>query len=337
MAELEPVFLGGSTVQRATLHNEDEIARLDVRSGDRVVVEKGGDVIPKIVRVLHERRSAPLPAYEMPRQCPVCGGNVVRPEGEAVRRCVTASCPAKLKGALLHFSGRRAMDIEGLGESLVEQLVDSGLVETLSDLYLLTRKQLMNLERLGEKSADNLLAQLDKSKSLPLHRFLFGLGIRHIGERSARLLSDHFGTLRDLMSASKEELITVDEIGEIMAQSLLAFFAEPANIEMIEHFLAAGIRTEGETRHLLDKETRDTPLSGKIVVLTGTLESMPREEAKRLVEGMGGRVTSSVSGKTDIVIAGRDAGSKLKKAKELGILVMSEEELTRLKGEWDRV
>ncbi|MBN2432668.1 MAG: NAD-dependent DNA ligase LigA [Acidobacteria bacterium] len=331
VAELEAVSLSGSTIQRATLHNEDEVRRLDVRVGDWVLIEKGGDVIPKVVKVLHQRRDEELPVFEMPDACPVCGGRIYRPEGEAVSRCVSADCPARLKGSIRHFAQRRAMDIEGLGEALVSQLVDQGMVRHLPDIYRLAEEELAALERMGEKSARNLLAEIESSKSRPLHRLVFGLGIRYVGERTARLLAEHFASMAAVMAADREELLAVSEIGEVIADSVTVFFQEPSNREMIHQLAAAGLNmTAAATAPAA--ATTDDPFRDKTFVLTGTLRGLTREEAKALIESRGGRVTSAVSGKTDYVVAGADPGSKLDKARQLGVAVLDEDAFRRLAG-----
>jgi len=322
VAILEPVSLGGVTVSRATLHNEDEIRRLGLKIGHQVVVERGGEVIPKVVRVVPTEQTGHLRAFVMPTHCPVCGGRVVREEGEVARRCVNASCPAQLKESILHFAGRRAMDINGLGEALVDQLVDRGLVRSVADIYKLTEATLVELERMGEKSAQNLLAETERSRANGLDRLLFALGIRFVGERTASLLVEHFGSLDTLAEASQEELEAVFEVGPKVAASIRNFFQEPRNRELIERLRKEGLRFTQE-----QKAARSSALAGKTFVLTGTLERWSRDEAKRRIEQAGGHVTGSVSKKTDYVVAGSDPGSKLEKAKALGVPVISEKEL----------
>ncbi len=324
VAELEPVTVGGSTVSRATLHNEDEVRRLDVRVGDWVLVEKGGDVIPKVVKVLESRRESPLPEFRMPTSCPVCGGHLHRPEGEAITRCVSTDCPAKLKGSLLHFASRKAMDIQGLGEALVDQLTDKELVRTLADLYQLDAEVVAGLDRMGEKSTENLFAEIERSKSHPLHRVLFGLGIRYVGERTARILAEHFGDLDTLMAASGEELVDVPEVGGVIAESVAAFFDEPANLELVVDLRQAGLNLTEPTPAKSVSGATGGFFQGKTFVLTGALTDLTRDEAAELITRRGGKVTSAVSRKTDCVIAGADAGSKLRKAQELGITVLDE-------------
>ncbi|OFV94977.1 MAG: DNA ligase (NAD(+)) LigA [Acidobacteria bacterium RIFCSPLOWO2_02_FULL_61_28] len=325
VAILEPVALGGVTVSRATLHNEDEIRRLGLKIGDAVVVERGGDVIPKVVRVQTSERSKhgrALREFVMPQHCPVCGGRVVREEGEVAWRCVNTDCPAKLKESILHFAARKAMNIDGLGEVLVNQLVDTGLVGSLSDIYTLTETTLVQLERMGEKSAQNLLTEIRESKGNGLDRLIFALGIRFVGERTASLLAEHFGSLDKLAEASPEELEAVFEVGPKVAASIHSFFREPRNGKLLEALRKEGLRFTQER-----KAGRTTALAGKTFVLTGTLDHWSRDEAKRRIEQAGGHVTGSVSKKTDYVVAGSDPGSKLDKAKALGVAVIGEKEL----------
>lgn len=319
VADLEPVLLAGSTISRATLHNEDEIRRLGLKIGDFVLIEKGGDVIPKVVKVLEGRRPANARDFVMPERCPVCSGQVYRPEGEAVWRCANVSCPAKLKESLLHFSARKAMKIEGLGEALVDQLVDKGLVKDPADLYSLTLDTLMQLERMGKKSSLNLLSQIEESKSNELARVIFGLGIRHVGERTAQILAQHFGSMERLSQASQAELQSVFEVGPIVAESIFRFFSQPENQALIQKLKAAGVNMTMKVA-----ASKSTQLQGKQFVLTGKLPTLSREQATALIEEHGGRVTTSVSRKTDFVLAGEDAGSKLEKATALGVSVIDE-------------
>ncbi|MSO21539.1 MAG: NAD-dependent DNA ligase LigA [Acidobacteria bacterium] len=328
VAILEPVALGGVTVKRATLHNEDEIRRLDLRIGDRVVIERGGEVIPKVLRVdlaAREEREHELREFVMPDRCPVCNGRVVREEGEAAWRCVSSSCPAKLKETILHFAGRKAMNIDGLGESLVDQLVGGGLVKDFADLYQLTEEQLVALERMGKKSAENLLKEIVASRQRGLDRLIFALGIRFVGERTAALLADHFGTLPKLQEAAQEELEAVFEVGPIVAASIRHFFGEERNRELIHRLEKMGLHPEQ-----MIKRKSVGALEGKAFVVTGTLERLTRDEAKQRIEQAGGRVTGSVSKKTDYVVAGADPGSKLDKARELDLTIISEAELEEL-------
>jgi DNA ligase (NAD+) len=327
VAWLKPVPIGGTTVSRATLHNMDEIARLGVKIGDWVEVERGGDVIPKVVKVVEDDdHPRGRKQFEMPQQCPVCGGNVVRTPGEADHRCVNANCPAKLQGTILHFASRHIMDIDGLGEALVNQLTERGLVKNVADLYKLTKDDLLKLERMGEKSAENVLSEIADSKTLPLERVIFGLGIRFVGERTAQFLAEHFGSLDAIMKASAEELEEVNEVGPRIAESIVEFFADEHNRKLVSDLRKAGLTFTGQ------KKEKGTKLAGKTFVLTGTLERHTRDEAKKMIEDAGGRVSGSVSKKTDYVVAGSDAGSKLDKARELGVSVIGEEELEGLVG-----
>ena len=327
VALLDPVFVSGSTVSRATLHNQDEIERLDVRIGDTVCIEKGGEVIPKVTGVVASKRKGRPRRFRMPKHCPVCGEPVVRPEGEVDTRCENVSCPAQVRGSILHFASRGAMDIRGLGAALVEQLVEKGLVSDYADLYALGRDELAGLERMGEKSADNLLAQIEESKRRPFARVLHALGIRHVGARVAQVLADSFGDADELAAASEEELAAIEEIGPVIAASIRGFFHSPRNAEVVSKLRRAGVNLRAARGG-----RRRTALSGKTVVLTGALERRTRDEAAAAVVEAGGRVTSSVSSKTDLVVAGRDPGSKLKRARELGVRVIDEEELDRLLG-----
>ncbi|MCI4440185.1 NAD-dependent DNA ligase LigA [Tibeticola sp.] len=322
VARLEPVFVGGVTVTNATLHNEDEVRRKDVRVGDTVVVRRAGDVIPEVVAVVFERRKGNPPPFSMPKQCPVCGSAVVREEGEADYRCTGGLfCPAQRKQAILHFAQRRALDIEGLGEKIVDQLVDQGLVRTVADLYRLDLPTLAALERMGEKSARNLLEAIARSKATTLPRFIFGLGIRHVGEATAKALTRHFGSLDVLMHATEAELAAVPDVGPVVARSIRLFFDQPHNQEVIADLRALGVHwPEGPAAPSAQK----LPLAGKTVVLTGTLPTLTREDAKERLEAAGAKVSSSVSRKTDYVIAGAEAGSKLEKARELGVPVLDE-------------
>ncbi|HXJ37147.1 MAG TPA: NAD-dependent DNA ligase LigA [Candidatus Eisenbacteria bacterium] len=324
-AELEPVAVGGVTVRNASLHNMDEVARKDIRVGDRVLVERAGDVIPYVVKVLDPHRHGRGKPFQMPAKCPVCGAKVVRPEDEVAYRCTGADCPAQMKQRLRFFAHRGAMDIEGLGEKLVEQLVDKGIVKHLPDLYALDLETLTDLERMGEKSATNLLAQIERSKHTSLPRFLTALGIRQVGDATAKALADHFGTLEAVMGASIEELQEVRDVGPEVAASIRQFFDEPGNRKLIARLERAGVRPAPVVR-------RHGPLEGKKFVLTGGLGSMTRPEAQRRIEERGGRVVSSVSKETDYVVVGADAGSKLKKAEKLGIRLLDEDAFLRMVG-----
>ncbi len=331
-AKLEPVFVGGTTVSNATLHNLFELRRKGVRVGDTVIVRRAGDVIPEIVGVVPRPTPGPrdpyVPNFRMPRHCPVCGSDVLREKGGIDHRCTGGLfCPAQRKEALLHFAGRRAMDIEGLGDKLVEQLVDGGLVRTLPELYTLGIAKLAALDRMAEKSAANLVAGLEKSKRTTLARFLYALGIRHVGEATAKDLARHFGTLDRVMDASLEQLLEVNDVGPVVAQSIRTFFEQAHNREVVEQLRAAGIGWE-EGQGTGDGRPR--PLLGRTLVLTGTLPTLSRDEAKDLIEAAGGKVTGSVSKKTDYVIAGAEAGSKLEKAQALGVEVLDEQGLQAL-------
>jgi DNA ligase (NAD+) len=327
VARLAPVFVGGVTVTNATLHNEDEARRKDVRVGDTVIVRRAGDVIPEVVAVVPDKRTHSAPQFTMPRLCPVCGSAAVREEGEADYRCTGGLfCGAQRKQAILHFAQRRAMDIEGLGEKLVDQMVEGNVIRTLPDLYRLGLVSLSSLDRMADKSAQNVLAALEKSKHTTLPRFLFGLGIRHVGEATAKDLARHFGQLDAIMDASVEDLLEVADVGPIVAESIHTFFQQPHNREVVEQLRACGVTwPEGAAAARVPK-----PLAGKTVVLTGTLPTLSRDEAKDLLEAAGAKVAGSVSKKTDWVIAGAEAGSKLDKARELGVAVLDEDGLKEL-------
>ncbi|HEX7287521.1 MAG TPA: NAD-dependent DNA ligase LigA [Candidatus Angelobacter sp.] len=325
VAWLKPVPIGGTTVSRATLHNMDEIERLGVKIGDWVMVERGGDVIPKVVKVIDDKEHPRgHKHFHMPERCPECGGHVARVEGEADHRCVNANCPAKLRETILHFAARSVMNIEGMGESLVNQLADRGLVKDIADIYELNKEKLLKLERIGDKSAQNLLDEIEQSRKLPLERVIYGLGIRFVGERTAEFLAEHFGSLDAIMEASVEELQEVNEVGPRIAESIHEFFAEPRNRKLIGRLKAYGLTLTGKKRE------RGTALAGKTFVLTGTLANYSRDAAKKMIEDAGGKVTGSVSKKTDYVVAGDEPGSKLDKAKELGVQVIGEKEMEEL-------
>ncbi len=327
VARLEPVFVGGTTVTNVTLHNEDEIRRRDLRIGDTVIVRRAGDVIPQIVRALPEKRPPDAREFVMPTVCPECGSAVARLPGEVVARCTGGLyCPAQRKQALLHFAGRRALDIEGLGEKLVDQLVDAGLVHTPADIYGLDTSTLAALERMAEKSAANVIAAILKSKDTTLARFIFALGIRHVGEQTAKDLARHFGRLEDLMAADEAALLEAPDVGPVLAESIARFFAEPHNREVIGALRKAGVHW----RDAAAQRAAAGKLQGRTLVLTGTLPVMTREEAKELIEAEGGKVAGSVSKKTDYVVAGAEAGSKLAKAQELGVPILDEEGFRRL-------
>jgi len=321
VAYLEPVLLAGTVVARASLHNEDEIKRLNVKIGDWVLVEKSGEIIPQVLQVIESRRDGNEREYEFPKTCPVCNTKVARPEGEAVTRCPNADCPAKVKARILHFASRKAMDIEGLGNVLVEKLVDLSLVKTVADIYDLQIEQVAELERMAEKSAANLMAQIEASKQRSLQRLIYGLDIRHVGERYAKILASHFRSIDKLSNASVEELDAIHEIGLTVAESVFNFFQNPFNRELIGRLKKASIKTEiGET----SGAKTDDNFNGKTFVLTGKLENFTRDEVAHLIEERGGRVSNSVSKKTDYVVAGADAGSKLDKANSLGVTVIDE-------------
>ena len=322
VAILEPVFLAGTTVSRATLHNEDEIRRLDVKIGDTVMIEKSGEIIPKVLSVVTSKRTGKERDFVPPENCPVCGGLISRPEGEVVARCVAADCTAQLMGRLLHFASRRAMRIEGLGDVLAEQLVAANLVKDVGDLYSLTLDQVAGLPRMAKKSASNLLAQIEASKARDLANLIYALGIRHVGERTAGILAHETGSLQKLMEASVEELDAIPEIGLTVAESVRDWFDDEGNRALCDRLRAVGIRTEAERRSSAQVDER---FEGKQFVLTGTLTSFTRDEARALIEARGGRVNSSVSKKTDYVVAGEAAGSKLDKAEALGVTVIDED------------
>jgi len=326
VALMEPVNVGGVVVSRATLHNEDEILKKDVRIGDTVVIQRAGDVIPEVVRVISSKRTGQEKEFHMPRHCPECGSEVVRQEGEVAHRCINLSCPAQIKEHIRHFASRGAMDIEGLGEKVSAQLFDAGLIHDPADLYFLRKEQLLALERKAEKSVQKLLEAIDRSKTPPLDKFIFALGIRHVGERTAKLLADRFGNMENLMSAGKEDLTAISEIGPEIAQSIVEFFAEDKNRKVMEKFHRAGMAPQ------MKDVPVNTLLQGKAFVFTGSLSSMSRNEAKELVESLGGIAQASVTGKTSYVVAGGEPGSKLDKARAQNIPVINEQEFLKLIG-----
>jgi DNA ligase (NAD+) len=328
VARLEPVFVGGVTVTNATLHNEDEVNRKDIRIGDTVIVRRAGDVIPEVVAYVPELRHADVRKFMMPTSCPVCGSTIVRPEEEAIARCSGGwiKCPAQRKGGLLHFVSRRAMDIEGFGEQLVEQLVDKHVITTAADLYKLGFTALAELDRMADKSAQNVLNALEKSKSTTLARFIYALGIRHVGESTAKELANYFGNLDALLHASEEQFLEVDDIGPVVARSLNDFLSDPLNLELIEQLRGAGLHWP-ESERVIEAPK---PLQGKTFVLTGTLPTLTRDDAAEKIEAAGGKVASSVSRKTSYVVAGEEAGSKLAKAQELGVMILDESGLLQL-------
>ena len=329
VARLDPIFVGGATVSNATLHNIDELQRKDVRIGDTVVLRRAGDVIPEVVRVIMEKRPAKTSRAQLPDRCPVCGSDVEREEGEAVARCAGAlACPAQLKESLLHFASRRAMDIDGLGSKLVEQLVDQGLVRDAADIFRLNANQLAELDRMGKKSAEKLVKSLEKSKETTFARFLFALGIRDVGEATADALARHFRTLKSLRSSSVGEIEEVPDVGPITAAHVHAFMSEPRNEKVIDALVGLGVRWP----EVQAAKSRSREFDGKTFVLTGKLASMSRDEAGDIVRDLGGTVAGSVSKKTDFVVVGEDAGTKLKKATELGIRILEEDEFLQLVG-----
>lgn len=327
VARLRPVFVGGTTVSNATLHNEDEIRRKDVRIGDEVMIRRAGDVIPEVVAVVVDRRKPSARIFEMPTHCPVCQSAVERAPGEAVARCTGGLyCPAQRKEALRHFASRKAMDIDGLGEKIIDQLVDAGWVHTAADLFTLKADALATLERMGEKSAMNLVAAIDRARHTSLARFIYALGIRHVGETTARDLAQHFGSLKRIISADEAELLQVSDIGPVVAASIAHFFKEAHNLEVIDALLAAGVQFDE-----VDKpQTQPGPLAGKTFVLTGALPSCSREQAAERIQRAGGKVVGSVSKKTDYVVAGSDPGSKLSKAQQLGVRIIDQSALEKL-------
>ena len=323
VAVLKPVFVGGVQVSRATLHNQDEINRKDVRIGDTVFIRRAGDVIPEVVKVITSKRIGKEKKFKMPNRCPVCGGEVFQEEDEAILRCVSMNCPAKISEGIKHFVSRDAMDIEGLGDKIADQLFSHKLIRHFSDLYDLTKEKLLSLERQGEKSVQNLLESIEKSKKKTVDKFIYALGIRHVGENTAKVLAQHFRTIEKLMKASKEELEEIHEIGSVMAESIYNFFHDDKNLSEINKLLSKGIE-------LVKVAQKKGVFSGKTFVLTGTLPTYSRAEATKLIEDGGGKVSSSVSAKTDYVLAGTDSGSKLKKAQELKVKVISEDEFKKL-------
>jgi DNA ligase (NAD+) len=325
VAVLEPVQVGGVTVSRSTLHNMDEVERLGVHIGDTVLIERAGEVIPHVVKVVQEGKSRRK--FEIPEKCPECGSRIHKAEDEVAYRCVNAACPAKRKESLLHFAGRHAMNIDGLGEKIVDQLVDSGIVKDVADLYRLKLEPLAALERMAEKSAQNLLDEMEASKNMSLSRLIYALGIRFVGERTGQLLAEHFGSLDALKDATEEQLIEVPEVGPKVAASIVEFFSESANKKLVKRLVEAGLNVK-ETR----KAPKDTRLAGKIFVFTGELRKYSREQAGELVTSHGGKVTASVSKKTDYVVVGAEPGSKYDKAKSLGVAILDEAAFEKLLG-----
>jgi DNA ligase (NAD+) len=324
VAFLEPVQVGGVTVSRATLHNEDEVRRKDVRIGDTVVVQRAGEVIPEVVEVVKEKRDGTEVEFVMPATCPVCGADVAREPGEAVARCTDIACPARVRETILHFASRGAMDIEGVGPALIDQLIENGLISDPAGLYSLTEEKLLPLERMAQKSAENVVKAVEASKGATLDRLIYALGIRHVGERTAAALAQHFGSLEALKAATEEEVARVPDVGPVVAASIVTFFAQPENEEVIGKLQAAGIDPRVEARR------ESTAFSGKTVVFTGALQRMTRDEAQGFVFRLGGNPSSSVSGSTDLVVAGEKAGSKLDKARSLGVPVITEDEFLEM-------
>ncbi len=325
VAVLEPVEVGGVVIKRATLHNEDEIRRKDVRIGDWVTVGRAGEVIPEIVRVIKEKRTGEEKVFTMPKKCPVCGSQVYREEGEVAWRCINASCPAQIKERIKHWASRAAMDIEGLGEKIVDQLVDKGLVKSISDLYRLTKGQLEKLERMGPKSAENLINALERSKKRSLSRFIFALGIRHVGEYIAQLLAENLKDIQKLREAKKEDLLRIEGIGPIVADSIVQFFANPENQKMIDELLNLGIEPQTP-----EEKPKSSFFTDKVFVVTGALERFSRDEVKKIIEEKGGKAANAVSSRTDFLIVGKNPGSKLKEAENRKIPILTEEEFYKI-------
>jgi len=324
VAVMKPVQVGGVTVSRATLHNEDEIAKKDVRIGDTVIVQRAGDVIPEVVKVIESKRSGKEKPFRIPEKCPVCGSKVVRLEGEVAHRCIDLACPAQIRENIKHFVSRGGMDIEGLGDRIVSQLLDAGLIGDPADLYAISKEQLLELERFADKSAENLIAAIARSKHPPMERLLFALGIRHVGEYVAKILARKFGSIGRIEAASQEELTAIDGIGPTIAESIYKFFHEPHNLKIIRKLEQAGVRP------VVEKHPTSSALAGKTFVFTGSLKGFPREKAKEIVVSLGGAATSTVSKKTDYVVAGEDPGSKYEKAKSLGVAILDEDSFVKL-------
>lgn len=325
-AILDPVSVAGTTVQRASLHNEDLIKEKDIRIGDQVIIRKAGDIIPEVVRPLIELRTGDEEPFLMPENCPACDAELVRIEGEVVLRCVNPKCPAQITEGLIHFVSRNAMNIEGLGEKVIEQLYQQGLIADIADIYKLTKEELLELERMGEKSASNLITAIDASRSNSMERLLFGLGIRHVGERAARILSEHFGSMDKLMEASLEDLTAIHEIGDKMADSVVTYFDSEEVRGLVERLKSKNVNLT-YTGKRVQVEAGSNAFAGKKIVLTGKLEQLTRSEATERIESMGGKLTGSVSKKTDLLIAGEEAGSKLDKARDLKIEIWNEQQL----------
>ncbi|MEW6185235.1 MAG: NAD-dependent DNA ligase LigA [Thermodesulfobacteriota bacterium] len=327
VALLKPVIVGGVEVSRATLHNQDELERKDIRIGDTVIIQRAGEVIPEVVKVVSSLRRGDEKPFLLPERCPVCGSPVVRLPGEAAHRCSNPNCPAQIKESIRHFASKGAMDIDGLGEKLVDQLVEKGLIRDYGDIYFLSRDSLIPLERLAEKSADNLIQAVEQSKKTNLNRFIYALGIRHVGEHLSSLLANHFGSLSALMAIPEETLLAIKEVGPQVARSIRTFFDNPKNLEVISKIMAAGVEIRTE------RPSTTQPLSGKVFVLTGRLEGMSRDQTKKRIEALGGKVAAQVSARVDYVLVGGDPGSKLERARELNVTVLSEKEFLDLVGE----
>jgi DNA ligase (NAD+) len=324
VAVMKPVQVGGVTVSRATLHNEDEIAKKDVRIGDTVIVQRAGDVIPEVVKVIESKRTGREKPFRMPEKCPVCGSKVVRLEGEVAQRCIDLACPAQIRENIKHFVSRGGMDIEGLGDKIVTQLLDAGLIGDPADLYGITKGHLLELERFADKSAENLITAIANAKKPPLERLLFALGIRHVGEHVAKILTRRLGSLAKIEAASQEELTAIEGIGPTIAESLFTFFHEPHNFKILRKLERAGVKP------VAVRQATSSALKGKTFVFTGGLKGFSREKAKDIVESLGGSAASTVSKKTDYVVAGEDPGSKHEKAKSLGVKILDEEGFTKL-------
>lgn len=324
-AELEPVRVAGTIVRRASLHNEDLIREKDIRIGDYVVVKKAGDIIPEVVNVIFDKRTGEEEEYHMPTHCPACESELVRLEEEVALRCINPTCPAQIREGLIHFVSRNAMNIDGLGERVITQLFDADYIRTFADLYSLTKEQLLELERFGEKSATNLVQAIENSKENSLERLLFGLGIRHVGAKAARTFAEHFETMDELVKATEEELKTINEIGEKMAQSVVTYFDNEDVLELLQQFKEYGVNMAYKGMKIADLQNVESYFAGKTVVLTGKLEVMGRSEAKKNIEALGGKVTGSVSKSTDLVVAGEAAGSKLAQAEKHNVEVWNEE------------
>jgi len=318
VALLKPVMVSGVEVSRATLHNEDEIKRKDIMIGDTVIVSRAGDVIPEVVKVIKEKRTGSERPFEMPQKCPVCDEEIVRPPGEAISRCVNINCPAQIKGRIEHFASKRAMDIDGLGEKLIEQLVDKNIIRDVSDLFYLKKEELLKLERMADKSAQNVIDAINASKKRSFSRFIYALGIRHVGEHISGLLAERFKNISDLANAKEEELVNIPEIGPEVSNSIISFFRDEKNMETIKRILSTDVRIE-------HNEQAIKQLDGKTFIFTGSLKSMSREEARKKVEALGAKTSSSLSKKIDYLVAGEEAGSKLDKAKQMGIKILDEE------------